>query len=160
VSLQDAGVVAGTVSTTLFVISYLPMLVKAFRTRDLRSYSAGNLVVANVGNVVHSLYVFSLPAGPLWLLHSFYVVSSALMLFWWWRYRSRQPVAVPGEARAGHPRGAAVGDEVAEHEGHRRFLEPAPYRAQGLGAATARARLDDPLDPDSTALLACAASGR
>ena len=91
-SLHDAGVVAGTISTTLFVISYLPMLVKAFRTRDLRSYSAGNLVVANVGNVVHSLYVFTLPAGPLWLLHSFYVVSSALMLFWWWRYRSRHPV--------------------------------------------------------------------
>jgi uncharacterized protein with PQ loop repeat len=71
VSLQDAGVVAGTVSTTLFVLSYLPMLVKAARTRDLRSYSAGNLVVANIGNVVHSVYVLSLPAGPLWLLHAF-----------------------------------------------------------------------------------------
>jgi len=78
VSLQETGVVAGTISTTLFVISYLPMLVKAVRTRDLRSYSASNLVVANVGNVVHSVYVFSLPAGPLWLLHSFYLVSSAL----------------------------------------------------------------------------------
>jgi uncharacterized protein with PQ loop repeat len=101
VSLQDAGVVAGTVSTTLFVLSYLPMLVKAARTRDLRSYSAGNLVVANIGNVVHSVYVLSLPAGPLWLLHAFYLVSSALMLLWWWRYHhatwppsqlSREPV--------------------------------------------------------------------
>ena len=51
------------VSTLLFVVSYLPMLVKAFRTRDLESYSLGNLVLANVGNAVHSIYVFSLPPG-------------------------------------------------------------------------------------------------
>src|SRR5690242_2673023 len=125
--MQDAGVVAGTVSTTLFVISYLPMLVKAARTRDLRSCSAGNLVVANVGNVVHSVYVFTLPAGPLWLLHSFYVVSSALMLFWWWRYRLRHRDVVPAQAGAGHPRGAAVGDEVAEDQPHGRLLEPAAH---------------------------------
>lgn len=97
-SIQDAGVVAGTLSTTLFVISYLPMLIKAARTRDLSSYSAGNLVVANVGNVVHSVYVFSLPAGPLWLLHGFYVVSSALMLFWWWRVPLTQPGHRPSRA--------------------------------------------------------------
>jgi hypothetical protein len=36
----------------LFVISYLPMLVMV--RRGLRSYSASNLVVANVGNVIHS----------------------------------------------------------------------------------------------------------
>ena len=40
------------------------MLVKAFRTRDLESYSLGNLLIANVGNGVHSIYVFSLPIGP------------------------------------------------------------------------------------------------
>ena len=152
-SLHDAGVVAGTISTTLFVISYLPMLLKAFRTRDLRSYSAGNLVVANIGNVVHSLYVFTLPAGPLWLLHSFYVLSSALMLFWWWRYRSRHHAVVPAEPGAGHPGGAPVGDEVAEDEGHRGLLEPAAHRPGGLGAAAARAGLDDALDPGSTSLL-------
>jgi hypothetical protein len=42
------------------------MLVKAHRTRDLASYSLGNLLLANVGNAVHSVYVFSLPAGPIW----------------------------------------------------------------------------------------------
>ena len=152
-SLHDAGVVAGTISTTLFVISYLPMLVKAFRTRDLRSYSAGNLVVANVGNIVHSLYVFTLPAGPLWLLHSFYVVSSALMLFWWWRYRSRHHGAVPGEPGARHPRGAAVRDEVPEDHRHGRFLEPTTYRAEGLGAAAASTGLDDAFDPGPARLL-------
>ena len=156
-SLQDAGVVAGTVSTTLFVISYLPMLVKAARTRDLSSYSAGNLVVANVGNVVHSVYVFSLPAGPLWLLHGFYVVSSALMLWWWWRYRSRRfsrhRDAVPAEPGAGQPGGAAVGDEVAEDHPHGGLLEPAAHWAGDLRAAAARSRLDDPFHPGATRLL-------
>lgn len=96
-SLRDAGVVAGTVSTALFVLSYLPMLVRAGRTRDLSSYSPGNLVIANVGNLVHSLYVFSLPAGPLWGLHTFYLVSTALMLWWWCRHHGPNRV----RARAG-----------------------------------------------------------
>ena len=77
---HDFPILAGTVSTLLFVVSYMPMLVKAFRTRDLESYSLGNLVIANVGNGVHSIYVFSLPPGPIWVLHSFYVVSTAVML--------------------------------------------------------------------------------
>ena len=152
-SLQETGVVAGALSTTLFVISYLPMLVKAVRTRDLRSYSASNLVVANVGNVIHSVYVFSLPAGPLWLLHSFYLVSSALMLFWWWRYRSRHDGGVPAEPGAGHPGGAAVGDEVAEDHRHGGLLEPATHRAERLGAAAAGTGLDDAFDPGAARLL-------
>lgn len=84
----EAGTLAGIVSTTLFVASYLPMLYKAVRSRDLTSYSLGNLVIANVGNGVHTIYVLSLPPGPLWALHGFYLGSSALMLLWWWRFRS------------------------------------------------------------------------
>lgn len=38
-------VLAGSVSTALFVASTLPMLVKAARSRDLGSYSVGNLVL-------------------------------------------------------------------------------------------------------------------
>ena len=79
-------VLAGVVSTAVFAGSVLPMLLKALRTRDLSSYSLGNIALANVGNVVHSFYVFHLPAGPIWFLHSFYVVSSALMLFWYLRF--------------------------------------------------------------------------
>nr|WP_235543866.1 hypothetical protein [Phycicoccus sp. Soil803] len=85
---------AGMVSTTIFAGSVLPMLVKAVRSRDLSSYSLGNLALANVGNVVHSVYVFSLPAGPLWVLHSFYLLSTALMLGWylrWGRGAERSP---------------------------------------------------------------------
>jgi hypothetical protein len=40
---------------------------------------------------VHSIYVFSLPAGPIWALHSFYLTTSWLMLIWWLRYRPRLP---------------------------------------------------------------------
>ena len=49
---MDIAVLAGSVSTALFVGSYLPMLLKAFRTRDLDSYSRGNLVLATIGNAL------------------------------------------------------------------------------------------------------------
>ncbi|HET6671842.1 MAG TPA: hypothetical protein VFG92_00565 [Agromyces sp.] len=100
---MDLAVLAGVLSTGLFAMSYLPMLVKAARTRDLSSYSLGNLAITNVGNAVHSVYVFSLPLGPIWFLHTFYLVASALMLIWFYRFRvSRTPRSVrtlpPAEA--------------------------------------------------------------
>ena len=58
-------------ATNLFAASALPMLGKAARTKDLASYSRGHLVLANVGNLIYSLYVFHPPAGPIWLLHTF-----------------------------------------------------------------------------------------
>src|SRR5687768_7652864 len=79
-------VIAGSISTVIFVVGYLPMLAKAARTKDLSSYSIGNLALGNVGNAIHSIYVYSLPPGPLWALHSFYVVATGLMLFWYLRY--------------------------------------------------------------------------
>ena len=84
---MDVAILAGVMSTGLFFMSYLPMLVKAARTRDLSSYSLGNLAITNAGNLVHSVYVFSLPVGPIWFLHTFYLVASALMLVWFVRYR-------------------------------------------------------------------------
>jgi hypothetical protein len=50
--IRAMALLAGSASTALFVASYLPMLARAIRTRDLRSYSRPSLVVANVGNVV------------------------------------------------------------------------------------------------------------
>jgi hypothetical protein len=79
-------VLAGAVSTVIFACSTLPMLVKAARTKDLSSYSLGNIVLSNLGNLIHSLYVFHLPAGPIWALHAFYLLSTALMLVWYLRY--------------------------------------------------------------------------
>ena len=52
--MSSVAVLAGSVSTVLFAASTLPMLIKAARTKELSSYSRGNLVLANVGNAVHT----------------------------------------------------------------------------------------------------------
>ena len=93
----DLPVIAGMISTTIFALSTLPMLLKAFKTRDLRSYSLGNILLANAGNLIHSVYVFHLPDGPIWALHSFYLLTTALMLIWYLRYqwRPRTPAHHP-----------------------------------------------------------------
>jgi uncharacterized protein with PQ loop repeat len=83
-------ILAGAISTTIFAFSTLPMLMKAFRTKDLRSYSLSNILLSNVGNVVHSIYIFHLPMGPIWLLHAFYLVTTGLMLVWYLRYEWRR----------------------------------------------------------------------
>ena len=83
---------AGMLSTAIFVASTLPMLVKAARTKDLSSYSLGNIGLANLGNLIYALYVFSLPIGPIWALHGFHLTASALMLFWYLRH-ARRPSA-------------------------------------------------------------------
>jgi hypothetical protein len=88
-AMTSVPTLAGIASTVIFAWSVLPMLAKAHQTRDLASYSLGNLLLANVGNAVHSIYVFSLPAGPVWALHSFYLTTSWLMLIWWLRYGRR-----------------------------------------------------------------------
>jgi uncharacterized protein with PQ loop repeat len=82
-------IIAGTISTTVFACSTLPMLLKAFRTKEMKSYSLGNILLANVGNLIHSVYVFNLPPGPIWLLHTFYLVTTGLMLVWYLRYEMR-----------------------------------------------------------------------
>jgi hypothetical protein len=73
---------AGAVSTVLFTLSIAPMVWRAARTQDLASYSREHLLVTNLGNLVHTVYVVSLPPGPVWLLHSVHVTSTALMLIW------------------------------------------------------------------------------
>jgi hypothetical protein len=83
-------ITAGAIATVIFAGSVLPMLGKAARTKDLSSYSRGHLVLANVGNLFYSVYVFDLPPGPVWALHTFYLASSALMLLWSLRYAPRR----------------------------------------------------------------------
>lgn len=85
----DLPFVAGTVSSTVFIISTLPMLLKAFRTKDLKSYSLTNIALSNVGNLIYSIYVYSLPVGPIWLLHTFHLITTGLMLLWFIRYERR-----------------------------------------------------------------------
>jgi hypothetical protein len=88
---EQLGLTAGAVATAIFVVSYLPMLIKAAVSKDLASYSGSSLLLANVGNLAQTLYVTTLPPGPIWFLHGFYLVASALMLFWWWRHPSAPP---------------------------------------------------------------------
>ncbi|HEY2878638.1 hypothetical protein [Nocardioides sp.] len=86
---------AGLAATLVFALATLPMLGKAVRSRDLTSYSTGNLVLANVGNAVYSIYVFHLPLGPIWFLHGYYLLSSGLMLFWSRRFARRNASIYP-----------------------------------------------------------------
>jgi hypothetical protein len=102
---MDIAVLAGSASTALFVGSYLPMLLKAFRTRDLDSYSRGNLVLASIGNALYSVYVFSLPLGPIWFLHLFYVITTLLMLVWHVRH-----------AAPGYPRNPPLPEDAGERD--------------------------------------------
>jgi uncharacterized protein with PQ loop repeat len=82
----NLSVIAGSVATTLFAFSTLPMVRKAYRTKDLKSYSLGYLLLGNTGNLFYSIYVFNLPPGPIWVLHTFYLIVTGLMLFWYLRY--------------------------------------------------------------------------
>lgn len=83
---SDLPMIAGFVSTGLFAVGTLPMLTKAFRTKNLASYSLGNILLSNVGNVIYSIYVFSLPPGPVWFLHSYNLLTSGIMMVWYLRY--------------------------------------------------------------------------
>ncbi len=78
--------IAGFISTALFAVGTLPMLSKALRTKNLASYSLGNILLSNVGNLIYSIYVFQLPPGPVWFLHSYNLVTTGMMLVWYLKY--------------------------------------------------------------------------
>lgn len=103
---MDLPVIAGSLSTVLFAAGMLPMLLKAARTKDLASYSFGSLLLTNAANAIHSVYVFHLPAGPIWALHLAYVLASALMLAWWLRYR--EPAGNGKHDRSGKTDGSSL----------------------------------------------------
>ncbi len=96
---MDTPLIAGTVATVAFAVSNLPMLTKALRTRDVSSYSLPSLVIVNAANLLYSLYVFSLPFGPIWALHTFYLVSCAIMLTLCARARSSRSRALLTDGR-------------------------------------------------------------
>jgi hypothetical protein len=98
---MDVAMAAGTVSSVIFAASNVPMLVKARRTRDVSSYSLSNLVLNNVGNLLYCLYVYNLPLGPIWAMQSFYLLTMALLLCWYLRFRP------PRRARLAQPASAA-----------------------------------------------------
>jgi hypothetical protein len=83
---QALQLTAGTISSLLFMAANIPMLVKAYRTRNLRSYSLSNMLLINVGNILYWIYISHFPPGPIYALHSFYTVTSIFMLVWYLRY--------------------------------------------------------------------------
>lgn len=98
--LEDMQIVAGIISTLMFVSSNLPMLWKAFTTKDLTSYSLGHISLSNVGNLIYWLYLFTLPVGPVWFLHGFNTVVAGLMLVGYLRYQGHSSAPNPVGGRA------------------------------------------------------------
>ncbi len=85
-NMQTVQIVAGSISSFLFITSNVPMLLKAFKTKNMRSYSLTNILLNNVGNLIYWLYISSFPLGPIWVMHTFYTLTTALMLVWYLRY--------------------------------------------------------------------------
>jgi hypothetical protein len=83
--------IAGAMSSLIFASSTIPMLVKVFKSHDLHSYSFVHIGLTNVGNVIHWLYVSSLPFGPIWLLHAFFTLTALLLLIGYLRYEKHWP---------------------------------------------------------------------
>jgi uncharacterized protein with PQ loop repeat len=81
--------IAGVISSMIFASGTLSMLIKAYRSRDMQSYSMLTIILNNIGNLIYWLYIISLPFGPIYLLHGFYTVATLFMLFWAWLYRTR-----------------------------------------------------------------------
>jgi hypothetical protein len=117
---MDAAMLAGTVSTVLFAAANLPMVVKAVRSGDLRSYSASALILGNAGNLVHTVYVVSLPFGPIWVLHAFYLATMAVMLALYAASMRGRRAALRSERAAPSPGGDGAAAVPFPHGGHDR----------------------------------------
>jgi uncharacterized protein with PQ loop repeat len=84
--MDQIQMLAGSLAGLIFSAGSWNMLVKAWRTKDLRSYSPGQLILNNIGNLFYWLYVVSLPFGPIYFMHTFYTLVSVLMLVWYVLY--------------------------------------------------------------------------
>ena len=98
---MNAATIAGVASTLMFAGSTLPMVVRAARTRDVSSYSRSHLFMTNAGNAVHTVYIASLPPGPVWLLHCMYSGVAAFMFAAHVRWAPNRTAIYPASLRAG-----------------------------------------------------------
>ena len=78
--------VEGIIPTLVFMVSTLPMLLKALRKRNLRLYIDAVLVLANINNGIYWACILSLPFGAVYFLHLFNTCATALLLAWHLRY--------------------------------------------------------------------------
>ncbi|HEU5484918.1 MAG TPA: PQ-loop repeat-containing protein [Microlunatus sp.] len=110
--MHELALFAGSAAVAIFMISQLPMLIKACRTKDLTSYSFANIGLANLGNVLYAVYVLQVPPGPVWAIHLFNLTTSGLMLGLYLRYgrdtASAADLGVVTTPNAGEPAVGAV----------------------------------------------------
>lgn len=85
--MEQLQMIAGSIAGFIFAAASWNMLVKAWRTKDLSSYSLGQIGLNNIGNLFYWFYVVSLPFGPIYLMHAFFTLASLLMLVWYFAYR-------------------------------------------------------------------------
>ncbi len=57
------------------------MLWKAIKTRNVKSYSLGQILLRNLGNWIYWDYVASLPYRPAWYLQGLFTLSGLMLLF-------------------------------------------------------------------------------
>ena len=92
-NLENFPIMAGTISSLIFMSGTMSMLGKTWHTKDVSSYSMSAMWLNNFGNLVHWVYVLSLPLGPIYLLHGFYTIATILMLVWCLVYRHHPATA-------------------------------------------------------------------
>lgn len=85
--MEQIQVVSGSIAGIIFAMASWNMVVKAWRTKDVSSYSLGQIVFNNVGNLFYWLYVASLPFGPIYFMHGFFTLVSVFMLICYFVYR-------------------------------------------------------------------------
>lgn len=90
---MDIQLMAGSISSLIFMMGSLTMVIRAWRTRDMQSYSAAMLILNNIGNIIYWVYLLSLPLGPVHVLQAFYTVTTVFMLVWWVLYHKRPETA-------------------------------------------------------------------
>ena len=73
-------ILAGALSSLIFIGGTLSMLWKAWKTRDMASYSVSGLALNTFGNLMNWFYVLSLPLGPIYFLHGFHTIATGFML--------------------------------------------------------------------------------
>ncbi len=79
---------AGSLSSLIFVTSNFPMLWKVVKTRNVKSYSLGQIILRNLGNLVYWIYVASLPVGPAWYLQALFTLSGLVLLVCYLQFRA------------------------------------------------------------------------
>jgi len=85
--MEQVQMIAGSVAGFIFAMGSVNMVVKAWQTKDLSSYSPGQMILNNVGNLFYWLYINSLPFGPVYFMHGFFTIVSLLMLVWYFLYQ-------------------------------------------------------------------------